>query len=114
MPLNALNSPYLHAYSSLDNLALAGSLAQQLEVWPQAQLNYQKLHQLEPDNQDWLIGLAISFDAQQNVPQAIQGYLRLLKLPKIDKTLYDYAHERLLYLKSMAHDATQATRDSNG
>ncbi len=114
LALNALNSPYLHAYSSLDNLALAGSLAQQLEVWPQAQLNYQKLNQLVPDNQDWLMGLAISFDAQQNVPQAIQGYFRLLKLPQIDKTLYDYAHERVLYLKSIAHDATQATRDSDG
>ena len=114
LALNALNAPYSHQYSTIDNLALAGSLAQQMEIWPQAQLNYQKLNQLQPDNPNWLLGLAISFDAQHSVQQAANTYLQLIKLPLSDKTVYDYAHERLTYLKSVEQHVNHATRDSNG
>ncbi|PKF56736.1 hypothetical protein CW748_09670 [Alteromonadales bacterium alter-6D02] len=104
LALDMLQQPYLKATASIHALSLAGSLAQQLTLWPQAQQSYQKLVELEPGKAQWLIGLAIALDAQGQTAQALVFYMKLLVIPNLDKSLYDYAVERVKLLQ----------RDQNG
>jgi len=107
--LAALNKPYMNPQASDQALSLAGSIAQSLESWPQAELNFQRLVSRNSSNSKWLIGLAIAFDAQQKSTQAIKAYQQFLALPNVEKSLYQYAKGRLSQLKTQSQ-----TREQHG
>jgi len=97
--LLALDHPYRFNEVEVELLELAGSLAQQLQQWPQAQSNYSALISRDNSNHKWLLGLAIALDAQAK-PAAILRYQQLLMLPNIEPVLIDYAKQRLSILQS--------------
>jgi len=109
LALVKLNSPYSRHDSSDESLALAGSIAQSLALWPQAQQNYQVLHQRQPHHPKWLIGLAISLDGQGKAVSARDKYQQFLRLPDLDQALSSYADERIIQLERHIE-----TRENNG
>ena len=76
--LSILNNPYLDENASDENLTLAASIAQQLKRWPAAMENYQQLVSRQQNNPQWLLGLAISQDAQQMASKALKNYQKLI------------------------------------
>ena len=114
LALSSLAQPYLSDKASNEALALAGSLAQQLKRWSQAQRNYQRLNQRQPTNAKWLIGLAISLDAQQQTQKALAAYQSFMAMSGVDKSLYQYAHKRASTLKKLLLEQAQLTREQHG
>ncbi|MGB1297871.1 MAG: tetratricopeptide repeat protein [Psychrobium sp.] len=96
--LAALDNPYLDSEASEENLTLAASIAQQLKRWPVAMNNYQQLVNRQGNNPQWVLGLAISQDAQQLTQQALKQYQHLLTLTG-DQGVYDYAVGRIAVLQ---------------
>lgn len=97
--LEVLDQPHKNKDASNEALALAGAIAQSLMLWPQAQHNYQALYARQPQYGKWLIGLAISLDAQSKQDAAQQHYQEFLRLPNVDSSLSQYAQERLKQIK---------------
>ena len=97
--LEVLDQPHKNKGASNEALALAGAIAQSLMLWPQAQHNYQALYARQPQYGKWLIGLAISLDAQSKHDAAQQHYQEFLRLPNVDSSLSQYAQERLKQIK---------------
>lgn len=112
LALAALNKPYRFTNTSDEMIELAGAIAQQLQVWPQAQLNYAALVKRQPDNQKWLMGLAISLDGQGKSALAILRYSQIVALPGISQLLSNYAHQRIAFLTPSL--AAPQSRDNNG
>lgn len=106
--LSALNNPYLSGIASEENLVLAASLAQQLKQWPLAQNNYQVLVERQGKNPQWLLGLAIAQDAQNQVVGALNNYQKLLQLTG-DQGVFQYAQQRISVLQQ-----DLAQRGNNG
>ncbi|MGB0834555.1 MAG: tetratricopeptide repeat protein [Psychrobium sp.] len=96
--LAVLDNPYLDGAASEENLTLAASIAQQLKRWPMAMNNYQQLVNRQGNNPQWLLGLAISQDAQKLSQQALKHYRQLLTLTS-DQAVYDYATGRIAVLQ---------------
>lgn len=96
--LAVLDNPYLDSSASEENLTLAASIAQQLKRWPVAMNNYQQLVNRQGNNPQWVLGLAISQDAQQLSQQALKQYQHLLTLTG-DLGVYDYAAGRIAVLQ---------------
>lgn len=106
--LAVLDRPYRFSDKSDDVLALAASVAQQLQRWQLAELNYVRLVARNKTNQQWLMGLAISLDAQAKTQSAIRRYSELILLPNTSAVLANYAKERITLLQG------QQQRDNNG
>lgn len=98
--LAALNNPFTNSKSSDEALALAGSIAQSLSLWPDAERNYRLLNQRQPSNGNWLISLAISLDGQGKTSEAIAFYQQFILLPGNTQALNSYAKQRLKQLNS--------------
>jgi MSHA biogenesis protein MshN len=105
--LAMLDSPYLKDNTAIDNIVLAGSIAQQLKQWPVAMNNFQALVNRQRDNPQWLLGLAIAQDAQNMSSQAFNNYSYLLTLNSVDKAVLQYAQQRAQALgESLAQRGT--------
>jgi len=98
LALAALEKPYMNSRSSDESLALAGSIAQTLSLWTQAEQNYRVLNLRDPINDKWLISLAISLDGQGKINEAQTKYRQFLQLSNTDLALGRYAKERLRQL----------------
>lgn len=116
--LDVLRQPYLVDTSENPHLALAGSLAQQLQQWHQAELNYQVLVTRNGQNEKWLIGLAIALDGQGKTDLALSRYIQFSQLANTSDILKNYAAERILRLQDQQSSAQQLSvqqqRDNNG
>ena len=110
--LATLNRPYRLESASDEMIELAGAIAQQLQVWPQAQLNYSALVKRQPGNHKWLMGLAISLDGQGKSSQAIVRYTQLIGFPGVSQLLSNYAQQRIAILTPSS--TNPQSRDNNG
>lgn len=97
--LQILDQPYRSSNADNSVIDLAGAMAQQLKLWPQAEYNYAALVARDSSNAKWLMGLAIALDAQGK-SAAIARYNQLLMLIDIEPVLNDYARQRLAILQS--------------
>jgi len=107
--LSVLNSPFNKIDVATENLALAGSLAQQLQQWSAAQSNYKVLVNRDNNNSQWVLGLAIAYDALGEKENAHRYYSRLLSLGNVDQAIREYARKRSSILKTSMN-----TRGHNG
>jgi len=107
--LAVLAKPHLSLSSSNAALELAASIAQHLQLWQQAQLNYLPLHRRQPSEAKWIIGLAISLDGQNKKIAALNKYEQFIMLPNHDDALYQYAKGRIKQLKILL-----PTREKHG
>jgi len=107
--LSVLNSPFNKIDVATENLVLAGSLAQQLQQWPAAQSNYKVLVNRDINNSQWILGLAIAYDALGEKENAHRYYSRLMSLGNVDQAIREYARKRSSILKTSMN-----TRGYNG
>jgi len=97
--LAILDAPYKKESIAVENILLAGSIAQQLQQWPVAMNNYQALVDKQANNPQWLLGLAIAQDAQNMSALALSHYSHLLTLPGLESAVLDYVKQRAQVLR---------------
>lgn len=107
--LSILNSPFLTPNAATENIVLAGSLAQQLQQWEISLSNYQVLTQRDDSNSQWLLGVAIAYDALEQSEQAYNNYAQIITLSNVDNTIIEYAKQRMSVLKNLIN-----SRGNNG
>lgn len=107
--LSILNSPFLTPNAATENIVLAGSLAQQLQQWEISLSNYQVLTQRDNSNSQWLLGVAIAYDALGQSEQAYNNYAQIITLSNVDNTIIEYAKQRMSVLKNLIN-----SRGNNG
>lgn len=107
--LSILNSPFLTPNAATENIVLAGSLAQQLQQWEISLSNYQVLTQRDDSNSQWLLGVAIAYDALGQSEQAYNNYAQIITLSNVDNTIIEYAKQRMSVLKNLIN-----SRGNNG
>lgn len=109
LALATLEQPFNNENSSNEALVLAGSIAQNLTLWHQAEQNYQVLNLRQPKQSKWLIGLATSLDGQGKLESAKYYYQQFLSITGIEGALSQYATERLNQIEQQIQ-----TREDNG
>lgn len=107
--LSILNSPFLTPNAATENIVLAGSLAQQLQQWEISLSNYQVLTKRDGRNSQWLLGVAIAYDALGQSEQAYNNYAQIITLSNADNTIIEYAKQRMSVLKNLIN-----SRGNNG
>lgn len=96
--LESLNKIPINKRSDIKTTAFLGHLLQLTGHYSKAREQYERLQRAEPRNPLWLLGIAVSFDAEGNKKEALENYEKL-KLESMNSKMSDYAHKRILALK---------------
>lgn len=98
--LSILNTPLITSDSTTENIVLSASLAQQLQQWQLSLSNYQILSSRDKNNAQWLLGVAIAYDALEQAEQAYNKYKKIMGLPNADNAIIEYAKQRITRLQN--------------
>ena len=79
-------------------LAYRASLAQQFKQTELAKSDYQILTNIEPDNAQWWLGLAIIRDQLGEITMALQAYNKANTLGQLDHSVNDFIQQRISVL----------------
>ena len=78
-----------------DYYAYRGALAQQMENYAQAQQDYQKLVNAEPQQAKWWLGLGIAQDSSGDKTQAIVSYQKADNEQQLTPQVITFVRQRL-------------------
>lgn len=84
--------------SSAAYRAFYATLLQRARQYPQATEHYLAALQRQPDNAGWLLGLAVTLQANGERDEAMAAYQRALQGGRLDQEMQDYARQQLRML----------------
>jgi MSHA biogenesis protein MshN len=96
--ISALQKEEASARNNAEYQALLASLLQRTNDHASASRHYLAALRLTPDNAPWLLGLAISLQAQNMRVAALEAYARALDLGTLPPVLADVARQRIAQL----------------
>ena len=92
---------YIPLGVSVDYLATRGGLAQKLKLMDLAEESYQMLVVKDPDNGRWWLGLAIVYERNAQVKDALKTYKIALMTPGLSRSSQVFVRDRIKLLETM-------------
>ncbi|RYU69160.1 tetratricopeptide repeat protein [Aliivibrio finisterrensis] len=92
---------YIPLGASVDYLATRGGLAQKLKLMDLAEESYQMLVAKDPDNGRWWLGLAIVYERNAQVKNALKTYKVALTTPGLSRSSQVFVRDRIKLLETM-------------
>ncbi|MDD9177562.1 MULTISPECIES: tetratricopeptide repeat protein [Aliivibrio] len=92
---------YIPLGASVDYLATRGGLAQKLKLMDLAEESYQMLVATDPDNGRWWLGLAIVYERNAQVKNALKTYKVALTTPGLSRSSQVFVRDRIKLLETM-------------
>ncbi len=95
--LEAINKIPVNRRNDKESTAFLGHLLQSTGHHAKARELYERLQRAEPQNPLWMLGIAVSFDAEGRKKEALQSYEKLRK-ESMDTKMSKYADRRIAIL----------------
>ncbi|GAC13788.1 MSHA biogenesis protein MshN [Aliiglaciecola lipolytica E3] len=86
------------AYQSPDYIAYRAALAQKVERFEQAKLDYQQLVKSQSANAKWWLGLAVVEERLGNMVAALDAYQHVKQLSQMSVEVEEFVEQRIRYL----------------
>ncbi|WP_300176758.1 tetratricopeptide repeat protein [uncultured Aliivibrio sp.] len=92
---------YIPLGVSVDYLATRGGLAQKLKLMDLAEESYQMLVTKDPENGRWWLGIAIVYERNAQVKDALKTYKIALMTPGLSRSSQVFVRDRIKLLETM-------------